>query len=466
MAEPQAHIYHRELDHEVRSTLSAIADRIRPASTVLDLGCGTGALGRYLYEQLGCIVDGITISDEEARIAGAAYRHMVVGDVEECDLAHALRGSRYDTIVCADVLEHLRRPDQLLNKLALMLTDDGLLLVSVPNAAYAGLIAELLEGEFRYRPEGLLDATHLRFYTRRSIIRLLEEGGWHATVIEAISRGLWDSEFRPALEMLPPAVRNHLLSRRDAFAYQFLVAAHRNTAGAIVETSNSAEAQRAEFSLSIYLRSAQGYSERMRVFSRGAICAERQTVRFELPAEGDEKILAIRLDPADRPGLMALYAIRLQAGDERCIWQWDGQAQSLQAGAHNDVAFPPAAPDAQATMLLLTGDDPYFELPVPSEILRIALVGGCRLEVDLGWPMSADYCAMVPQLLQLQVERNDLARRLEASAALAERAQFERNGLRAELDALLASTVFRASRPLVRWTMAIQRAVSKLRRGP
>jgi predicted TPR repeat methyltransferase len=91
----------------------------------------------------------------------------------------------FDVIVCADVLEHLPRPEELLPTIRGWLTPDGLLLVSLPNIANITSRLSLLAGRFAYADRGILDRTHLRFYTRKTGRRLLEEGGFRIGRIAA-----------------------------------------------------------------------------------------------------------------------------------------------------------------------------------------------------------------------------------------------------------------------------------------
>ena len=72
----------------------------------------------------------------------------------------------------------------------MLLSPGGKALLSIPNASYSGLIAELMAGEFRYRKEGLLDETHVRFFTRQTLLRFLQAGGWAPRHIETIERAL------------------------------------------------------------------------------------------------------------------------------------------------------------------------------------------------------------------------------------------------------------------------------------
>lgn len=405
---PSLHTYHREVSRDKRSSLSVIADQIPPRSTVLDLGCGTGALGRYSRNAAGITLDGVTLSEHEAALARPFYRTVLVLNLDGTELSQHFAVSSYDFIVCADILEHLAHPEHLLKQLDPLLCGGGRLLVSVPNAAYCGLIAELIEGEFHYRPEGLLDETHLRFFTRRSIIRQLQRTGWRPELIHTITRELWDSEFDPTLECLPPRVRHYLFTRPDAFAYQFVVTACHDPGvepSVMDQPSLSADGTHAEFVLSLYLRETEGYSQHSMILARGIIGEERQTIAFELPARENIPV-GLRLDPADRKGVMSMHSIQLIDSNGNALWTWDGKPGSLATGLHQQIRFDfPERADDTVT-LEFTGDDPFFELPVPAKILAEAFHGGGRLVVDLSWPMSADYCAVRPTIDALRAQRD------------------------------------------------------------
>ena len=175
------HIYDREIDSSERTSLSVLTSHIAPGARVLDLGCGSGAIGRYLAQRDGAgttVIDGLTISADEARLASPHYRRVEVADLDNARLSDLFPAQGYDAIVCADVLEHIRQSPRVLAECRQLLAPQGRLLLSIPNAGYAGLVAELMAGEFRYRQEGLLDETHVRFFTRRTLMRFLREHGW------------------------------------------------------------------------------------------------------------------------------------------------------------------------------------------------------------------------------------------------------------------------------------------------
>ena len=157
---PALHIYAREIKADERTSLSVLATHIPTGARVLDLGCGSGAVGRYLRERDGAAagpIDGLTISADEAALAAPTYRRVEVADLDGSRLTELFPIGAYDIIVCADVLEHIRGSDRVLAECRHLLADGGRVLLSIPNASYSGLVAELMAGEFRYRQEGLLE---------------------------------------------------------------------------------------------------------------------------------------------------------------------------------------------------------------------------------------------------------------------------------------------------------------------
>lgn len=175
-------------------SLSKIAAHITPGSVVLDVGCGIGRLGEFLTKEKQCKVDGIEYHQTSADIARPHYRTLWVFDIESHS-AEQLTAYKYDFIVCADILEHLRYPEQIIKSLSRLLAVNGRFLISIPNISYIGVVAELLLGEFKYRDDGILDKTHLHFYTQRSFHRLLSDCGLYGRAIDRTTVDLQISEF-------------------------------------------------------------------------------------------------------------------------------------------------------------------------------------------------------------------------------------------------------------------------------
>lgn len=153
------------------------------AQRVLDVGCGAGALGAAIKTRQEAFVCGIEIDPQAAAVAGTRLDRVLVGDVDNLDLPYP--PAYFDTLVCGDVLEHLRDPAAFLRKARRWLTPGARLVASIPNVRHWSVIESLLNGNFSYEPAGLLDRDHLRFFTRHDIARQLANAnfeilGWQA----------------------------------------------------------------------------------------------------------------------------------------------------------------------------------------------------------------------------------------------------------------------------------------------
>ncbi|HSQ73369.1 MAG TPA: class I SAM-dependent methyltransferase, partial [Rubrivivax sp.] len=414
------HVYRREIDPQVRTSLSVLAALVAPGSRVLDLGTGSGALGRHLREASGCSVDGVTLSADEQAAARPWYDRIEVLDLEHPSWPQRFADRRYDVIVCADVLEHLREPERVLQACRTLLRPDGWLLVSIPNVAYAGMTVALMHGDWTYGPEGLLDRTHLRFYTRRSFTRLLEAEGWRVERVEPIDHSWYYTEFWTPFDQLPPAVARYLLAQPDASAYQLVFAA-RPAAAAPDKLAAAVPAPDPTVSVAVYTATlyAGGADLSRSVNVLGRVGAEVQSLVFAIPpawSPGD----GLRFDPADRPGFMHLHAMTLRDASGQPRWQWradvDG-AEPLQACRRHGIEFGVAPPQAPFLTLALLDDDPQIHLPLPPALQ--AGDGPWRLEVSCGWPLSADYLAVQALLRPVTAAVPAPAAQTEPTAPLA-----------------------------------------------
>src|SRR5665647_1731117 len=391
-ADASFHLYQRTVDGYSNDSLSVIAGLIEPGQTLLDLGMGTGGLGQYLSQRYAIVADGVTLNPAEADIARTWYRNTVVADLDRDQLSTFFGADRYDCIVFADILEHLKAPQDLLLQCKALLKPGGRLITSVPNAGYCGLVAELIAGDFRYRSEGLLDNTHLRFFTRTSLQRFFDENGWATQSIQTTQRSLLASEFKVAFDSLPPAVARHLLASPDALTYQFISVlqpadpADQPSIGpstddrSAVGSSGPAEAL---FSAELHLATQGQYDEAAKLVTPGRIGDPRQTLAFDIPAS-PLPYTHVRLDPADRPGFFRLPHLQIRHPDGELLWQWqagqDSVATLANAPQQQMLVSSPWEMSAGALLLLL-GDDPWLELPLDSNLLQQVAQSGARLEV-------------------------------------------------------------------------------------
>jgi 2-polyprenyl-3-methyl-5-hydroxy-6-metoxy-1,4-benzoquinol methylase len=145
---------------------------------VLDVGCATGLLGKRLREEKGCFVVGIELDEKMAQEARRHLNQVIIADLDE---PFVLNSSTFDVIVFSDILEHLKNPAGLLKKLEHNLSDDGFYLISVPNIAFIKVRFDLLLGKFDYNSRGgIMDETHLHFYTRKTLLDLLKNVDFEA----------------------------------------------------------------------------------------------------------------------------------------------------------------------------------------------------------------------------------------------------------------------------------------------
>lgn len=165
------------------SSLGKIWRLVEPGQEVLDVGCGAGRLAKHLRAK-GAVVTGIERHREAARLAREHCARVLEADLSDADALRDL-GS-FDVIVCADVLEHIAYPDRVLRALAGHLRPGGFLLASLPNVAHYKIRWRLLRGRFDYEPWGILDQSHLRFFTRKTALALVEEAGLRAAVVDAV----------------------------------------------------------------------------------------------------------------------------------------------------------------------------------------------------------------------------------------------------------------------------------------
>ncbi|MDQ6725225.1 MAG: methyltransferase domain-containing protein [Actinomycetota bacterium] len=215
---------------------------------VLDVGCATGYLARALAEQ-GCTVAGLESDAEAAEQARPDLDRLVVGDVEQLDLAAAFGGERFDVIVFGDVLEHLKDPLAALRAVRPLLADRGSVVASIPNIAHGSVRLALLAGRFDYQPLGLLDSTHLRFFTRASIESLFRDAGLVPIDVRRTTAGFFDTPLPVQKSWFGPEIVDAVLADPESATYQFVLRAvpdDAEAAVAVLRATNDEQVARIE----------------------------------------------------------------------------------------------------------------------------------------------------------------------------------------------------------------------------
>ena len=161
---------------------------------LLDIGCGEGGFGEIVKTQRGAEVWGIELNDHAAKVASTKLDRVFTGNVETDQLE--LPDEYFDCIVFNDVLEHLSYPCHVLKKVKNMLKSDGYLLASIPNIRFYEQVKMLLvRGDWEYEISGIMDRTHMRFFTFKSAKRMFEENGYQVVTMEGINRANFPWKF-------------------------------------------------------------------------------------------------------------------------------------------------------------------------------------------------------------------------------------------------------------------------------
>jgi 2-polyprenyl-3-methyl-5-hydroxy-6-metoxy-1,4-benzoquinol methylase len=199
--------------HALLSTLALAGDPRR----ALDVGCSTGYLALPLVAA-GVEVTGLELDPLAAAEARTVCKDVLVGDVETMELP--FEPGSFDLVLCADVLEHLRSPGDVLERLQPLLREGGRLVLTTPNIANWAIRLSLLGGRWRYTERGILDRTHTHLFTRKTLAEALEAAGYRIVVFDHTAPV-------PLIGTRHVERLAHALARLrpSLFAYQFVVAA-------------------------------------------------------------------------------------------------------------------------------------------------------------------------------------------------------------------------------------------------
>ena len=221
---------HQELnekDLDDNSSLKKMLRLVGEGKRVIDFGCATGYFSQLLAKK-GCTVTGVEINPEAAKFAEQYCEQVIVADLDFVSVTAILPKQAFDVAVFGDVLEHLRNPWKVLEEIRQLLKPEGYVVASIPNIAHGAIRLALLQGRFEYMDLGLLDNTHLRFFTRNSVEELFEGSGYFVETIErtklpVISASTWVP--RIDKNTFDPKIIEQIEQAAEADTFQFVVRA-------------------------------------------------------------------------------------------------------------------------------------------------------------------------------------------------------------------------------------------------
>ena len=188
---------------------------------MLELGASVGLMTEIMHKW-GITVTAVEIDPTAKELLHQSATQVLIGDLDDPQTLEPLGAARFDVVLASDVLEHLKDPLRCLKQAAQFVEADGRVILSIPNFAHGDIRLSLLAGTFEYADMGLLDRTHIKFFTRRSLENLIAAAGlvpvrWHRT-----ERAIGESEV-PVPPQLVDWGRQALANDPEADTYQWLV---------------------------------------------------------------------------------------------------------------------------------------------------------------------------------------------------------------------------------------------------
>lgn len=199
---------------------------------VLDVGCSEGYLGEAL-KAFGFDVWGVEPSAAAAATAARRLDKVFVGGLEDFFASHSSAEVKFDYLVFGDVLEHLPDPASTLARCREYLAPGGAVAASIPNIAHLSTRLMLLRGQWSYADFGLMDNTHLRFFTRSSIVGLFDQAGFKLESLDRVEVSVEQCGIEVALDLL--AWGKAAIKDPDARAFQFVAFARAGDASDLTE---------------------------------------------------------------------------------------------------------------------------------------------------------------------------------------------------------------------------------------
>jgi 2-polyprenyl-3-methyl-5-hydroxy-6-metoxy-1,4-benzoquinol methylase len=194
---------------------------------ILDVGCGAGSLSAALKARGAAYIAGIELDPRAAAAARERLDEVVEGSATEQELPWPAES--FDVLVLADVLEHLPDPDVVLDRFVPLLAQDGMVIVSVPNWRFWSVLLRLACDRWAYTDRGVRDRTHLRVFTRRTLLGMLDRHGLRVERLQRNQRLFDDQSSINRLGAVATRMAGATLGRMfpDLMTYQYVAVARK-----------------------------------------------------------------------------------------------------------------------------------------------------------------------------------------------------------------------------------------------
>ena len=213
--------YNVDMDTDIATISGKIVDRIRKNSIVLEFGCAYGRMTKYMKEELQCQVYIAELDTEAYEHARQFAVDGYCGDIETGEWYPRFANRKFDYILFADVLEHLRDPYHVLKMATTLLKESGEIIVSIPNIGHNDILVKLYQNHFNYTSIGLLDETHVHFWGANDLKKLAQEIGCGLRLIDGVYQTPFGTEQSIDRNQVPSILKDALACRQYNEVYQF-----------------------------------------------------------------------------------------------------------------------------------------------------------------------------------------------------------------------------------------------------
>lgn len=299
------------LDIYQENSLTLILKQLKPNSTVLEFGPAYGRMTQYMKEQLGCRVSCVELNPNAENALREFSEKIVIGNIEDYSWTSIFDKSSFDYIIFADVLEHMINPEMVLRTTIPFLKEDGQIFISVPNIAHNAVIESLYLNRFEYQESGILDKTHLHFFTKDSLEHMADSAGLsifsrNATYYSREMTGILSPS-----EQSCPELKMFLDQRPYANVYQLVYGMQlKNSINN--DMAYEIEKKNQRYTFKVYFDFGNGFSEENTYEQH--FCTEAENI-FEINVKRQTPIKRLRIDPVDINCICEINEINFKTND-------------------------------------------------------------------------------------------------------------------------------------------------------
>ncbi len=355
--------YDSEVDLSIGTSTGIILNKIPSGSTVLEFGCAAGRMTRYMKNALDCRVYIVEYDKEAFDIAMQYAADGVCDDILTLSWMEKFKGIEFDSIIFADVLEHLSQPDVALFNASKMLKEQGRIYISIPNVAHNDVLLKAFNNHFDYTRVGILDDTHVHFWGYENLFFFASSNGLHIHDIEITYCPTGQTEQYQG-EDIPcsPILMNYFNERKYAEAYQFVVVLGKESKEDDENIGDKVNGRPNSITGHLYVDDGNGFNEqKVLAFQSENTGAGRYVAHYVVT--DTSRIKKLRFDPVELQGCILQNLSVRQNGKElahvcsECLMLENG---ILMAGTDPMVFVDIASDDGAVTIdadIVVPGDE-------------------------------------------------------------------------------------------------------------